>query len=144
MICKCKQAFLTQYHPVSALCIQFILNKRGPIDHHIFIVELTLRVKNLLKTTKTNTMSGQLGNLEAKVFNTAYQSKVTVAKEVSIWVAQATKAIFTLYTVGLLLSVTGAVAFFGSQMTRAMTSGKNFFLKLSFYSKILVQKLTKF
>ena len=89
-------------------------------------------------------MSGQLGNLEAKVFNTAYQSKVTVAKEVSIWVAQATKAIFTLYTVGLLLSVTGAVAFFGSQMTRAMTSGKNFLLKLSFYSKILVQKLTKF
>ena len=71
-------------------------------------------------------MSAQLGNLEAKVFNTAYQSKVTVAKEVSIWVAQATKAIFTLYTVGLLLSVTGAVAFFGSQMTRAMTSGTIF------------------
>ena len=68
-------------------------------------------------------MTAQLGNLEAKVWNTAYQSKVTVAKEISIWVAQATKAIVTLYTVGLLLSVTGAVAFFGSQMTRAMTTG---------------------
>ena len=73
----------------------------------------------------------QLEHLEAKVWNNAYQSKVTVAKEISIWLAQATKAIFTLYTVGLLLSVTGAVAFFGSQMTRAMTTGKIFkiFLK---------------
>ena len=69
-------------------------------------------------------MTAQLDQLEAKVWNSAYQSKVTVAKEISIWLAQATKAIFTLYTVGLLLSVTGAVAFFGSQMTRAMTTGK--------------------
>ena len=69
-------------------------------------------------------MTSQLDQLEAKVWNSAYQSKVTVAKEISIWLAQATKAIFTLYTVGLLLSVTGAVAFFGSQMTRAMTTGK--------------------
>ena len=87
----------------------------------------------------------QLEHLEAKVWNNAYQSKVTVAKEISIWLAQATKAIFTLYTVGLLLSVTGAVAFFGSQMTRAMTTGKisKIFTK-NFGSKFHIFKFLKF
>ena len=87
----------------------------------------------------------QLEHLEAKVWNNAYQSKVTVAKEISIWLAQATKAIFTLYTVGLLLSVTGAVAFFGSQMTRAMTTGKisKIFWK-NFGSKFHIFKILKF
>ena len=86
----------------------------------------------------------QLEHLEAKVWNNAYQSKVTVAKEISIWLAQATKAIFTLYTVGLLLSVTGAVAFFGSQMTRAMTTGKisKIFSK-NFGSKFHIFKIFK-
>lgn len=52
-------------------------------------------------------------------------SKVSAA---GIWIAQATKAIVTLYTVGLLLSVTGAVTFFGSQMTKAMTTGLRQFI----------------
>ena len=69
-------------------------------------------------------MTSRIEHLEDKVWTNAYQSKVAVAKEVTSWLAQATKAIVTLYTVGLILSVTGAVAFFGSQMTRAMTTGK--------------------
>ena len=40
-----------------------------------------------------------------------------------IAMAQATKALVTIYTVGLMLSITGAICFFSSQMSKAIKIG---------------------
>ena len=51
-------------------------------------------------------------------------NNIKSAGQIGVWAfAQATKAILSIYTIGLMLSISGAVFFFRSQMTKAIKIG---------------------